>query len=97
MYYNIDFGSHELLSVILTLTMPSIGFHECLCIKDSPCNRILRLSENRIVLKHVFTQKSVNIMGSLVKFWVLCFCLSLMRRKNNEVYNKQHFEPYKNH
>lgn len=46
MYYNIDFGSHELLSVILTLTMPSIGFHECLCIKDSPCNRILRLSEN---------------------------------------------------
>lgn len=57
MYYNIDFGSHELLSVILTLTMPSIGFHECLCIKDSPCNRILRLSENRIVLKHIFTQK----------------------------------------
>lgn len=73
MYYNIDFGSHELLSVILTLTMPSIGFHECLCIKNSPCNRILRirLSENRIVLKHVFIQKSVNIMGSLVKFWVL--------------------------
>lgn len=63
MYYDIDFGSHELLSVILTLTMPSIGFHECLCIKDSPCNRILRLSENRIVLKHIFTQKKRKYYG----------------------------------
>lgn len=63
MYYNIDFGSHELLSVILTLTMPSIGFHECLCIKDIPCNRILRLSENRIVLKHIFYTKKRKYYG----------------------------------
>lgn len=70
MYYNIDFGSHELLSVILTLTMPSIGFHECLCIKDSPCNRILRirLSENRIFYtkKRKYYGEFGQILGSML-------------------------------